>query len=89
MHRNRPANPLPRARTKGAFNLWREERMERINRRYRPLPIKQQKVLQWLLARTQNINDVLRETTPHERGDGTEFAAEILEEGAQEGRVEG
>lgn len=63
--------------------------MKGINRRLRPLAIKQQQILQRLLPSPEDVDDVLRERAADERRDGANLAAEVLEEGAQEFGGEG
>ena len=71
------------------LNLGPKDRMQRIDRRDGPLPIKEQKILQGLFTGTQDINNVLGQIPAHARGDGAQLRAQVLEKRAQEGGVEG
>ena len=71
------------------LDLGPKDWMQRVDRRDRPLPIEEQKILQGLFTGTQDINNVLGQIPAHARGDGAQLRAQVLEKRAQEGGVEG
>jgi hypothetical protein len=62
----------------------REDRMQRVDRPCALLAIKQQQVLDGLLALAQHVDDVLGQLATEERGDGGNLTPQVLQEAAQE-----
>ena len=71
------------------LDLGPKDWMQRVDRRDRPLPIKEQKILQGLFTGTQDINNILGQVATDTRSDGAQLRAQVLEECAQKGGVEG
>lgn len=76
-------------RSSRALDLIREEGMERVDGRDVALAVEEEQVLQGLLARAQQVDNVLREAAADEGRHGAQLAAQVLQEAAQELRREG
>jgi hypothetical protein len=63
--------------------------VERIDGRDILLAVEEEKILKGLLARAEDVDDVLRQTAAQEGRNGTELAAQVLQKAAEEAGVDG
>lgn len=63
--------------------------MERVDGRDILLAVEKEKILKGLLARAEDVDDVLCQTATQESRNGTELAAQVLQKAAEEAGVDG